>query len=87
MLLYHNPDALIPFLSENSASQPIQVAALLTALWAYSLHLQSDSEEARRLFTLVSQLQSRNLAEKSLLLSDLPEWVVQGAGLVEAQAF
>lgn len=43
MLLYHNPDAPIAFLSENSASNPIQISPLLTALWAYSLHLHPDS--------------------------------------------
>lgn len=87
MLLYHNPDAPIAFLSEHNAASTVNLPALLTAIWAYSLHLNPNSEEAKKLFTLVSQLHGRNLVEKSLLLSELPVWVIHGAGLVEAQTF
>jgi hypothetical protein len=84
MLLYNNIEAPLPFLAEHPGLQP---TPLLTALWAYSLHLDPSSPNAKSIFSLVSQLQAKNIIEKSLLLSELPEWMVQGAGLVEAHAF
>lgn len=79
MLLYSNIDTPLPFLAEHSSIDP---SPLLTALWAYSLHIDQSSPNAKPLFILVSQLQAKNIIDKSLLLSELPEWVVQGAGLV-----
>jgi hypothetical protein len=45
--------------------------------------MNETSEEAKKLFGLISILHARNIIDKSQLLADLPEWVGQGAGLIE----
>ena len=49
--------------------------------------MNASSEEAKKLFSLISIIHARNIIDKSQLLADLPEWVAQAAGLIEGPAF
>jgi hypothetical protein len=37
--------------------------------------------------SLVSIIHARNIVDKSMMLADLPEWVTQGAGLIEQSTY
>lgn len=58
----------------------------MSALWGVSLQLAPGSDEGKRLTNLVGVLHARNMVDRGQLLTDLPDWVVQGAGLVEGAA-
>lgn len=79
-------DAAANYLGESSVSKTLDPGALLSALWGLSLQVAAGSEDGKRLTTLVGLLNARNIVDRTQLLTDLPDWVVQGAGLVEAKA-
>ena len=79
-------DALFNFVAEASANNSLEAHLLINAIWGYSLQLSPQSVEAQQLFSLLGQLFGRNFLTKAELLKGLPEWVSQGAGLVDAVA-
>jgi hypothetical protein len=79
-------DAVLTYLGEAAAAKVLDTGALMSALWGVSLQVVAESEEGRRLTGFVGLLQARSIVERGQLLADLPEWVVLGAGLVEAVA-
>ena len=75
MLLYsqQTPEQVVNFVAEASQnSQGQHFTPLLAAAWAYSLYVEQTSEAAKRLYSIVSLLQGRNLIDKSQLMSELP---------------
>jgi hypothetical protein len=82
----HGGDAAVGYLGETAAGKCLDVGALMSALWGVSLQVTPGSEDGKRLTTLVGVLHARNIVDRGQLLTDLPDWVVQGAGLVEVAA-
>jgi hypothetical protein len=79
-------DAAVGYLGEAAAGKSLDAGALMAALWGVALQVAAGSEEGKRLTSLVGVLHARNIVERGQLLTDLPDWVVQGAGLVEGAA-
>lgn len=77
----------VNYLAEAAVAHNLDASALLSALWGVSLQMTPNSDEAKKLFSLISLIHARNIIDKSTLLADLPEWVAQGAGLMEIAAF
>jgi hypothetical protein len=85
--LSSNVEIAVNYLAETSIAKLLDISALLSAVWGLSLQMNANSDEAKKLFNLVSIIHARNIIDKSQLLADLPEWVAQGANLIEAAAF
>jgi hypothetical protein len=79
-------DAAVGYLGEAATARVLDAGALMAALWGVSLQVAAGSEEGKRLTALVGLLHARSIVERTQLLTDLPDWVVQGAGLVEGTA-
>lgn len=75
-------DQAVNYLAEAVVAHHLDASALLAALWGVSLQMTPNSEEAKKLFSLISLIHARNIIDKCTLLADLPEWVAQGAGLM-----
>jgi hypothetical protein len=86
LLACDQPDAPLNFVAEVALANQLEVQPLLTAIWAYALHLSPESLPAKELCKFVTQLQGRNFVEKAQLMSELPEWVIQEAGVAKTQA-
>lgn len=84
--LANGGEAAIAYLGEAATAKTLDSGALLAAVWGLSLHMTGESEEGKRLAGLVGALHSRSIVERTQLLVDLPEWVVQGSGLAEGAA-
>ena len=56
MLLYSQPntEATFNFVAAAAVAGPFEVQPLLTAIWAYALHINRQSEEAKSLCSLVT---------------------------------
>jgi len=77
-----NVEVILQHLGETSTNHTIDVNALLTAVWGLSIQYDQKGEDAKKLFNLVALVHARNIVDKSQLLSELPEWVTNGAGIM-----
>ena len=60
---------------------------MVEAVGGVALQVKAESEEGRRLVGIVGQLHARNLVDKAVLLSGLPDWLSKGAGIIEGASF
>jgi hypothetical protein len=63
------------------SAKKIQWGAFIDAVWGFSLNLAEDSASFKALSELISDIDRKNIVDRSILLKSLPENLIDSAGL------